>query len=399
MNIFLVGNGFDLHHDFPTSYYDFLQTILFLLESYDESMETVGKVFGHSALQARSKSIQKCCQKHGKVYNATVLPKKEIVDMVEQAKHNMWIFYLSKCVTRDIHWIDFEKEILRVLKAFDRFFDYRDGVMLYDEELLFNLAVFPSDPEDNYIMRHFDYFYERVAWSPNSEQMRIRSAYMAERVIGSGAYVLAKDGITAVLYQSLRELADLLKKYLWYFVDEPSRMYAQKEIAPYWPKLPVPHYVYSFNYTNTFEILYGAKNVSHIHGNTENEIVLGINPDERDMSGSVDTTFLQFKKYFQRVFFETDSGFMKTIESLGRSPYNKENALIVIGHSLDSTDEDMIRKIFDSVQKITIYYHNENSVKNQIKNLVEIYGKEGLDQLRERRLLQFSKQPEIVWGS
>ena len=56
--------------------------------------------------------------------------------------------------------------------------------------------------------------------------------------------------------------------------------------------------------------------------------------------------------------------------------------LYVIGHSLDSTDEDVIRQVFESAKTIRILYHNETSIKNQIKNLVEIYGKEGPDVLQ-----------------
>jgi hypothetical protein len=69
----------------------------------------------------------------------------------------------------------------------------------------------------------------------------------------------------------------------------------------------------------------------------------------------------------------------------------------VIGHSLDSTDEDIIKQVFESAKSIIILYHSETSVKNQIKNLVKIYGKDGFDRLREDKNLQFLPQGEIRW--
>ena len=80
-----------------------------------------------------------------------------------------------------------------------------------------------------------------------------------------------------------------------------------------------------------------------------------------------------------------------------RTPRSNDTKLFVIGHSLDSTDEDIVWQIFDSAKSIIILYHDETSVKNQIKNLVEMYGKEGLDRLREEKNLQFVPQGEIRW--
>ena len=53
MNIFLVGNGFDLHHKFPTRYIDFLHTMGFLIQNKDETYTTIGKIFGNADLQQK----------------------------------------------------------------------------------------------------------------------------------------------------------------------------------------------------------------------------------------------------------------------------------------------------------------------------------------------------------
>ena len=122
--------------------------------------------------------------------------------------------------------------------------------------------------------------------------------------------------------------------------------YAKLGIKSKFASLPVAEQVYSFNYTNTNEILYRPNIVEHIHGNTNTDIVLGVNPDKTDEVYSIDTAFLQFKKYFQRTFYSTDNAFLK---------------------------------------KIYVLYHSDISAKFQIRNLVEIYGKQGLDRLRAEK--------------
>ena len=58
MNVFLLGNGFDLHHKFPTGYLNFLNTLSFLVENYDDSINTVGQVFGNQELQKKDAFIK-----------------------------------------------------------------------------------------------------------------------------------------------------------------------------------------------------------------------------------------------------------------------------------------------------------------------------------------------------
>ena len=52
LNILLLGNGFDLHHRFPTRYLDFLHTVRFLMIHEGETFDTVGSVFSHDSLCA-----------------------------------------------------------------------------------------------------------------------------------------------------------------------------------------------------------------------------------------------------------------------------------------------------------------------------------------------------------
>lgn len=400
MTELLIGNGFDLHHKFPTRYIDFLQTVQFLIENYDESFSTVGHVFGNKTLQKQNTFIRECYDVHNHIYDSTQLAKEVVTEMTSNAKDNMWFNYLCKCVSKNINWIDFEKEIIRVLGAFDSFFNEDGGFTLINDRVSFDLNRFPPNQEDRYIVSLFDFFCNasKNDHAVRSRLMFLKDKYVLEEVSGSGFYRLAEEEIASELYKSLRVLANLLRDYLHYFVDVPAQEYANLGLKPHFASLPTPNRVYSFNYTNTIETLYNSM-VDHIHGNTCTEIVLGINPDENDLLGNVDTTFLQFKKYFQRVFFKTDNSFLRKMSTVRRMPRSNDRRLYVIGHSLDSTDEDIIKQIFSTAQSIWILYHSETSVKNQIKNLVQIYGKEGFDQLREEKDLQFLPQSGIQWRS
>jgi len=401
MNVFLVGNGYDLHHKFPTGYINFLNTIKFLTEKYDESFDTVGKVFGNSDLQETDAFIKECYKQHCKIYDNTSLPKKNVEKMIAQVKDNMWFKYLCNSVAKDINWIDFEKEIIRVLEAFNHFFEYDDSFRFLKDRVIFDFSKFPNDIEDRCILLHFDYFFRECeeSWVGLSHMMYILPRYSLERIKGSNFYHILEDDIVSDLYIALREFTNVLRDYLLYFVDAPSQKYTDLGVKTIFESIPTPNRVFSFNYTNTFEIIYNNNMIDHIHGNTNTDIVLGINPDENDSMGNIDTRLIQFKKYFQRVFYKTDIDFLKKINDFRMSRRIEDINLFVIGHSLDSTDEDIIRQIFDLAKSIIILYHNETSVKNHIKNLVQMYGKEGLDMLREEKNLCFLPQGEIHWES
>ena len=113
-----------------------------------------------------------------------------------------------------------------------------------------------------------------------------------------------------------------------------------------------------------------------------------VNPDSSDELGSVDTTFLRFKKYYQRILFGTDRQYLNTIqefdpldgyefvdeetkkELIKSAP---EHDLIVVGHSLDVTDKDIITELFDISSSITVMYHNDAAFADHVNNLVNIY--------------------------
>ena len=53
--------------------------------------------------------------------------------------------------------------------------------------------------------------------------------------------------------------------------------------------------------------------------------------------------------------------------------------IYILGHSLDVTDKDILAKLINTEgAKTTIFYHSQESLGNQIANLVKVIGQDNL---------------------
>lgn len=387
MNLLLVGNGFDLAHFLPTKYENFLHTIKFLINNYTRGMTNISHVFGNHALQAIDPWIGKCYEYYGLGWEKSVLEAEEIENLIHLAKNNMWFSYLSEVFDQDLGWIDFEKEIAFVIKSFSDFFTSTNNRS-------FSIELNVTDERTRYIISRFSYFHDDANRPPEIispyTYRRVKDKYCLEYPKGSDIWSIDKEAVVDELYCALDEFAFLLKEYLKIFIDQPLGILLQEGLVVPNPKLQNSNRVISFNYSSVAEKVYRAEKVIHVHGTINDKIVLGINPNEDDDLPTVDTTFLQFKKYYQRVRFGTDSSYLTFMEHTRMvQSHNIDCNVTVVGHSLDTTDKDIITEIFSLANKICILYHNENAVNGYIKNLVNIYGKEGFDHLRSNKKLSF----------
>lgn len=315
---------------------------------------------------------------HQEAYKKVYLSKLDITSLISLTKDNLWFNYLLKCFNKDVGWIDFEKEISVVIKQFNIFFASNQEyfAFLKDEPLLY------------YILQQFNFFYEEYnSGIIGGATNRIKKEYTIEYPFGSGNTVVNKEKIVKTLMNELSTLADALKLYLKIFVENTLSDIIKEKDFQKCPALKFNEQIISFNYTNTYEILYRSNKIFHIHGHVEDKIILGINPDETDILETVDTLFIGFKKYFQRTMYETDVDFIKWIENISED--NHEISLLVMGHSLDITDEDIITELFYNANEITILYHNNEAKASYIANLVNIFGKDEFDEIRKNKHLIF----------
>lgn len=123
MNIFLLGNGFDLHHDLPTNYFNFLNTVNCIKnEILCDSYSNVGEVFGDLELHEKDEKIKYYYEKYSSVYKSIEIDADDIRVLRKLAMKNDWFEYMSERYRKNVTWIDFEQEISRVCKVFDAFF-------------------------------------------------------------------------------------------------------------------------------------------------------------------------------------------------------------------------------------------------------------------------------------
>lgn len=173
--------------------------------------------------------------------------------------------------------------------------------------------------------------------------------------------------------------------------------------------------VLSFNYTNTFEKLYGndveKKRIHYIHGKvdldrniTENNMILGIDEYLDKDKKDIELNFVRFKKYFQRIYKKTGSEYMAWIKQICSCSNKSQNKIYFFGHSLDVTDKDILSHFFDIEKfmngypnqvKIKVFYYDKKALSQQIVNLVRIIGQDSLVKKVNDGRIEFLEQKKM----
>lgn len=377
MNILLLGNGFDLYHGLPTKYVNFLNTVSYLANSSQKDIKTVGDVFGKTELHKNDRGIASSYQKYKATYDKVPLDNKAIQKIVEIGKKNIWFSFLLKSFNKDIGWIDFEQEIAIVVRSFEELLRDARTTIAPNKRL--------SSPEARYLVRVFNFYIASNYSGGSSSAFSVNDDYCIEYPLGSKNKIINKEKIVDTLIVALSELAEGLKLYLQCFVDNVVMVLKANGEIELCKALLHTNYTITFNYTNTYEILYSNNQTFHLHGNVNDKIILGINPDSADDIETIDTSFIAFKKYYQRVLYETDVEYLHWLTD-NRETVEDRN-LLIMGHSLDVTDKDILYELIECATDITILYHDEASKAQYISNLVKIFGREGFIQLRAMKNL------------
>lgn len=390
MNIFLVGNGFDLYHGLPTKYENFLHTMEYIIDHKDKDFAQfpVGMIFYLMSIDKKDKFIEQVYKNHKKIYDEINFENNDF-DIILSLLDNRWLRYFIDSFNKDLGWIDFEKEIAFVLRNLYCFLESA-GV----------------SEENAKVLSDFDYFFEVVDSKSGDFQaennIKIYDQYVDKSPYNFNKYKPNKEKISDELFENLQELMYLLKLYLKYFVEKPLSANTDE----YWisSAFGKADFLVDFNYTNTFEEIYNINKEKcfHLHGTVDGKIVLGINPDEKDELMDLNTIFIKFKKYYQRIVNRTDNGYQNFIKSLKESyikfkslSYSNFINVIVAGHSLDRTDEDIIKELFAIANKIIILCHNDQVIGQYITNLITIYGKSAFDDLRSSKNLEFISYKDL----
>ncbi len=382
-NVLVIGNGFDLYHCLPTRYIDFINVIKRLLELADEQKlqrcSYVNYMFGTGSPLYRDEHIKKCYQIHSDSMHNVVLKQERIERLVEISMDNVWIKYFLKMCTRNIGWIDFEKEMTQVINAITNYFDCvsRDEKKFLQRGIHIDENVL-SRSDIDILMRVP--FYEEL-----EEKLKVKDEYYVKDIEGNKILKIDETKIIYKLEQDLEKLSEALCIYLEQFVQSIAINKSSNNSLFY----DIDE-VINFNYTDTYSRLYSKDTkVFYVHGSMneiENGIVLGINADQKDQQSNMDLRFVKFKKYYQRIQKGTSFRLKKML--------NKEsvNHLHIVGHSLDITDKDILTGLIMFENTVTTVYFHSNDAKNeQIAKLIMLFGKDKFEELLNDEKLEFQR--------
>lgn len=376
MNITLLGNGFDLYYKLPTKYINFLNTVWYLSTTDLVGDQTLGSIFGAEKLQKADSWILKSYQEYQECYDAVPISYEEI-DRLTGIKGNRWYRYFWTSFNKDTGWIDFEKEIALVIQCLQERFELRKATRTYGDAL---------SEEAEYIIEKFGFFVEGETLATATLE-KSKKEYCTEYPVGSGNIILDREKIVDELANDLKTFTDVLKYYLHSFVEKLLPELIARQKIKTCDAIQYSDYVVTFNYSSTYEKFKLSDQVFHVHGVIEKDIILGTNPAQEDAVGHVDTTFIQFKKYYQRTMMETDRSYIRWV--VDARDTREDVHLVVMGHSLDISDKDIISELFRISDEIVVLYHDQKAKSDYVSNLVKIFGSEEFSKLKYDRKLKF----------
>lgn len=412
MNILVIGNGFDLAHELPTGYKNFLDFCIRVqrIYSYNEggSVENYveNKILdlktNNEILDVLRQAVKnrKLSDKGEVKYTTNNIYLDELYDCI---RNNAWLKYFSSCnPSNGENWIDFESEISQVIQALDAAME-----LIKKEKAVNDLSERKMEIISNII--------EKIR--PDDGK-----GLQVEEVVGC-LDKLSK--VITLLERDLNMLIRALEIYLCEFVEKIEI----KKISPDIDKLKID-VILSFNYTHTFSRLYQVSEevkapFDYIHGeaninNTveKNNMVLGIDEYLGKKRRNKDIDFIAFKKYYQRIYKETGCKYKNWVDQIktryrealsaeekfrelkNRAKLSDNNMmaseygnvlkeaqkmkkemhnLYIFGHSLDVTDKDVLKALIlnDNV-KTKIFYFSKDDLKAKIANLVKVIGQDEL---------------------
>ena len=342
MNILLIGNGFDLAHELPTKYTHFPKFLKATQDIFDPLKRICGELTDISKL-----GLHPTLEKY-LLTMASSTDNPLLNELIEISHKNLWVNYFMPSIGSALGketWIDFESLISNIIQSLDRF----NGSLSKEERFQIIGQLGP-----------------------------MRKILESENLLYGATDSFRNERLLTDLDRLIRGLEIYLCLCLD-LINPTHRLQAVTDIG-------AVDGVLSFNYTNTLERIYQPgqfpmPEYCYIHGRAQskdsqesNNMVLGIDEylDATERNRQFD--FIRFKKYYQRIFKQTDYNYTKWFHNM------ELKNLYIIGHSLDETDKDVLQDVLTSEGvKTTIFYHNKQANATQIENLVKVLGYDTLN--------------------
>lgn len=307
--ILLIGNGFDLAHGLPTSYSYFLDFCDKVEKIFTFQHRLTEMVYKRKFLDDWNidKSIK---NKLLEWYKKSPTNHDELlIELNDNIRDNIWInYFLEKRKQLGQNWIDFESEISTVIQVFECVREHVER-----RKLMVNTGIEYKTAE---LARDF------VDFAIKSDKENLQSMYsiLTEGLIDSN-FITYLDAFIEKMNINLDKLIRALEIYISEFINKIEVSQKNDDI-----KDINPDCVLSFNYSNTYERIYGQSNkieYDYIHGkaditnnvNTCN-LVLGIDEYLEECDRDNKLEFLPFKKFYQRIYKSTDSSYMEWVDEI-----------------------------------------------------------------------------------
>lgn len=381
MNILVLGNGFDLAHNLPTRYSDFLQFCSYIVAKINTPNVNKKK-------EVEKKIFKDFCNEND-IFDFDTWFSQNEKEIRILTENNIWLeYFISKYgpyFTNDGTWIDFESEISEVIRKL--------------EEIMTDLDK-PTNFSD------------------------INNQYFTNLVCNHKFKTNTVREFRDFLVTELKKLKILFEMYLSAFIS-PLKIKPIRCVQSLIEQISStnPLYVLSFNYTQTlskylepnysdimvvqevdklknkrdnlkFDQIHGTIRSSqqieigeisdHFPKSSNNNMVLGFNEYLSQEMIANKTAFIYFRKYYQRILNQTGSDYIDWLNIREGNCTSElvQDHLYFFGHSLDITDGDIIKKLIQSKNmKTTIFYHSDDARATLIVNLVKVIGMENLIRL------------------
>jgi len=329
-NILVIGNGFDLAHGRKTKYSDFMEWICQPSDDFKKNHPDL--LFSNRFPAYKNSSLMTyliyCFENNQKI--------KGWIDLEQELK--TFIHYIDELI--DYLNEQYYNTTDSAYKIGSRSVNITYAILINQLVSIFNIKSFEADIKNEYINTLWKIDKQKIFEKIRSELMELRSAFEF--------YLIH---VEPLLHNQIERI-DIISK-----ID--------------------PLYVISFNYTDTIQKVYGVQpeNICYIHGKiNEKNIVLGYD----DSDGS--TEDLDFKKYYQRLIYETDK--IKYIKFQSSDGYGGliNHTIYFFGHSLDVSDKDILSSLFSRNNPVKIYYRDNEDKSTKIKNIIKILGKQKANQ-------------------
>lgn len=414
MRILVIGNGFDLAHYLPTSYYQFMRVMDAIDNLVDvgnakiQHRERLGSTTQGKEVQisfhdifgklAKEKSEKWFFDNQEKLYDVYLMTfeREAVWTIQKKLKENSWYVYFKNHLTSaDASWIDFETHIGEVLEVLTHFMqEFERTRAEYGAEI--SLKVFPIGNSYKYlkndnknsiflekkyfdILKVFVIFIEKESTTIHdpiteseieTDEVQARWDEVNPKFISYYEKKVLALNYSEILKTVKRSLDGFLEIFDLYFCSIISKFKPENQVVDlvdldkYYDAFDGVTYIYSFNYTSTFLEFYpkysGKVGVSYLHGqagNADKRLVLGISKLPNEILRNHKA--YGFVKYHQKLFNNTDYKFLKENKELrdkldSASQYFKPERveIVVWGHSLDISDQEYIKEIF-SFNKVT----------------------------------------------